>query len=194
MQTPPSPRLHRLGVALRDGVSRYLLRVKRSWYHPLQPAPPAPEPPQSWHWKLTNELAALPGFNEQVQAHLSAAVPPPDAAARSAVLLIFDELLTNVIKYAHPGERPGRRLIDVRLALATGDVVIEIEDDGVPFDPTVDSARSDAKDVPLEDRQIGGWGLSLVRRTADAMSYERAGDRNHVTLHKRFPVSPPTSA
>ncbi len=175
-------------------MSRCLERVRRSWNQPLQPAPPAaPEPAQDWHWRLTNELAALPGFNEQVQAHLSAARPPPDAATCSAVMLILDEMLTNVVKYAHPGEEAGCRLFDVRLRIGEGDVLIEIEDDGVPFDPTVDSSRSDA-DVPLEDRQIGGWGLSLVRRTADAMSYERAGDRNHVTLHKRFPASPPASA
>ena len=123
--------------------------------------------------------------------HLDAAHPPkPDSATKSAVLLILDELLTNVIKYAHPGETAGHRFIIVQLAVGGGDIRIEIEDDGIPFDPTAEtSAPVDGAQVPLEERAVGGWGLSLVRRTADAMVYRRAHGRNYVTLHKRFPTT-----
>ena len=146
-------------------MARWFGRVKGSL--PPQPPPllPAAEPARIWRWKLTDELSALPDFNAQVQAHLDDARPQPDAATRSAVMLILDEMLTNVIKYAHPDGAPGGRLIDVQLRIGDGDIGIEIEDDGVPFDPTAGSGRSDA-DVPLEERQIGGWGLSLVRKTA----------------------------
>ncbi len=156
----------------------------------FQPVSPAIAPVQCWRWQLRNELAALTGFGEQVLTHLGNACPPkPDQATNSAVLLILDELLTNVIKYAHPLERPGHRLIVVQLRVGSGEVGIEIEDDGTPFDPTVELPASvDGAEIPLEERTVGGWGLSLVRRTADSMSYRRAHDRNHVTVHKRFPM------
>jgi anti-sigma regulatory factor (Ser/Thr protein kinase) len=155
----------------------------------------SPEPVQSWHWRLKNELAALNGFNAQVQARLEAAPPPPpDAATISAVLLIFDELLTNVIKYAHPGEEPGHRQIDVHLDVQKGEVGIKIEDDGVPFDPSAARETASTADVPLEERAIGGWGLSLVRKLSDSMHYVREGERNYLTVHKRYPLTPPGAA
>lgn len=191
MQTPFSSRFVWFGAALRNGVRRRLRRLTRWKGSNARAAPPKVAPVETWQWQLHNELAALAGFGEQVLAYLDAAHPPkPDGATNSAVLLILDELLTNVIKYAHPGEIAGRRFIIVLLVVGGGDIRIEIEDDGIPFDPTADApAPVDGVRIPLEERAVGGWGLSLVRRTADAMAYRRAHGRNYVTLHKRFPTT-----
>ncbi len=151
---------------------------------------------QSWRWQLRNEFAALTGLGEQVLARLGDVLPsPPDDATKSAVLLILDEMLTNVVKYAHPGESPGGRLIAVQLWIGGGAIGIEIEDDGVPFDPTMGPRTPvNGAEVPLEERAVGGWGLSLVRRTADFMVYRRAHDRNYVTLRKRLPTTRASAA
>ncbi len=146
------------------------------------------QPTQNWQWQLRNELTALPAFNVQVRTRFATGRPPlPDSGAVSAVLLILDELLTNVIKYAHPGEAPGRRLIPVEIGLEAGVIKIHIEDDGIPFDPCAHAPVDPAEaDLPLEERTIGGWGLSLVRQTADSMHYRRLDGHNQLTLYKRF--------
>ena len=190
VQPPPSPQLPWLRAAVGGGWSRCVRQVRRLMERPFGHAAAA-EPARNWHWPLRNELSALTGLNVQVQTLLTDAQPPrPDPATISAILLILDELLTNVIKYAHPGEAAGSRSFDLRIGLEADNVRIDIEDEGVPFDPTVDISRAaEEADLELEDRAIGGWGLSLVRKTASAMHYQRTGGRNQLTVYKRFPAA-----
>jgi len=55
----------------------------------------------------------------------------------------------------------------------------EIEDDGLPFDPTV--TPSPDPDTPLDDRQIGGLGLFLARSLSDELHYVREHGMNRTT-------------
>jgi len=60
----------------------------------------------------------------------------------------------------------------------------QIIDAGVPFDPT----KKDKADTTLsvEDRQIGGLGILLVRELMDSINYERENGKNILTLIKTF--------
>ena len=148
--------------------------------------------PHQWDFRLLNRLPALAEFNQKLEACLTAADPPEGAAF--AIGLILDEWLTNIIKYGHPGEDAVHaqdgddtpfHLIDVRLTLDDAGFEIRVRDDGVPFDPTAAPPRPDETHLPVEDRKVGGWGLDLVRRTADHLEYRRENERNIVTLRKR---------
>jgi anti-sigma regulatory factor (Ser/Thr protein kinase) len=57
-----------------------------------------------------------------------------------------------------------------------------IEDNGIPFDPTVAAASEPGGE--LDDRPIGGLGLHLVRQSIDRMHYRRDGERNVLTISK----------
>jgi serine/threonine-protein kinase RsbW len=96
--------------------------------------------------------------------------------------LAVNEVFTNVVQYGFDDERPHE--IVVRLMTGADEVVIEIEDDGRPFDPL--TAPAPRLDVPLEERQPGGLGLYLARRVTDAMDYRRDGGRNIVRLRKNL--------
>jgi len=63
-------------------------------------------------------------------------------------------------------------------------VEIEIEDDGIPFDPAAVSPPP----LPsrLEDVVPGGNGIRLMRRFLDGISYERSPGRNHLVLTRRL--------
>jgi serine/threonine-protein kinase RsbW len=100
--------------------------------------------------------------------------------AISELQLAIDELVTNVISYAYADA--GEHGIDVRLTADGGEVTVEVEDDGQPFDPL--TAPEPDVDAPIEARQIGGLGIHLVRQVTDRLEYRRVGGKNVVDVHK----------
>lgn len=97
--------------------------------------------------------------------------------------LVLEEAMTNVIMYAYPeGEKHEIWLLvqkepDSMLTLV-------LEDEGIAFDPT---EVPDA-DVTLsaEERPIGGLGIFLIRQIMDEVTYERANNRNILTMRKNI--------
>lgn len=72
----------------------------------------------------------------------------------------------------------------MHLNVQPGEVKIDVEDDGRPFNPLeapeVDTTTS------LVDRLIGGLGIHLVRKVTDGLEYKRLGDKNLFTLKKKI--------
>jgi serine/threonine-protein kinase RsbW len=98
--------------------------------------------------------------------------------ARDPLPFRFDvcagEALANVIQHAHPGG--GTHRIVLRL-LREGPVVsLQIEDDGIPFDPL----EAPEREAPrrLADAAIGGLGLKLIRKMMEQCEYARRDGRN----------------
>ena len=92
--------------------------------------------------------------------------------------LALDELITNVVMHGFGGVKDPE--IRVRLRIEAGKLVLIMEDDGRPFDPTQDS-KPDLTSAVAE-RPIGGLGLHLVKNFADRLSYEFVDGRNRVTV------------
>jgi len=115
-------------------------------------------------------------FAEFADAH---ALP---AAVRRSMNVALDELLTNTSVYGFAGREGGGGEVTVEAELFTDRVSVTITDDGRPFDPFAVAAPDTA--LPVEERQIGGFGIHLVRRMMDAVSYHRRADRNIVVLTK----------
>lgn len=105
----------------------------------------------------------------------------------STILLLLDELLTNVIKYAHPGATPGAHEMRVEVEWSAAEFCLRIEDDGVAFDSTQARPASASNPAGWEDRPVGGWGLELVRQSVDEFAYRRDGSVNKLTLRKCLP-------
>ena len=63
-------------------------------------------------------------------------------------------------------------------------ITFVISDSGIPFDPTqkeeVDTTLS------VEEREVGGLGIHLVRTIMDSVSYEYIDHKNILTLRKEF--------
>jgi sigma-B regulation protein RsbU (phosphoserine phosphatase) len=98
------------------------------------------------------------------------------------VKLALDDLLNNIASYAYTDD--GENLVDVSMELWPTRLVITISDSGVPFNPF----GMNAPDVQasLEERDIGGLGIHLVRTVMDEVDYSRRGGRNVVTVTKRL--------
>ncbi len=96
--------------------------------------------------------------------------------------VIFEELLNNIVTYAYSdGDEHD---IEVRMGLAGNRLTVIITDDGVPFNPL--SAEAPDTDLSLEDREIGGLGIHLVRNLIDDVTYQRRIDKNVMTLVKHI--------
>jgi anti-sigma regulatory factor (Ser/Thr protein kinase) len=100
------------------------------------------------------------------------------------IRLMAEEALTNVMKYGYESSKRPPILAEVHLAIGDQDVVIEIRDRGMAFDPL--SQPSPDVDAPLENRREGGLGIHLLRSFADDVLYRREGDANVLSLKKRM--------
>ena len=110
-----------------------------------------------------------------------------DDMVRRQVLLVLDDMLNNVASYAylevptHPDE-PNQ--IEVKAELTPARLILTISDSGVPFNPF----GMNAPDIQasLDERDIGGLGIHLVKTVMDEVDYSRRAGRNVVTLIKRL--------
>jgi len=92
--------------------------------------------------------------------------------------LALEEILVNIFNYAYPG---GQGDVAIRCRCdAGGRLVVEIADDGVPFD-ILTRAEPDL-DAAIEERNIGGLGIFFVRQFVQEIGYRREGGRNVLTL------------
>jgi serine/threonine-protein kinase RsbW len=99
--------------------------------------------------------------------------------------LILEEVVANVISYAYGDNQ--RHEIVVRADLRDGELVIEVEDDGRPFNPL----QSPPPDLerPLEGRKVGGLGLHLVRELTSSIEYNRKEEKNRLVMKKKTDAS-----
>jgi sigma-B regulation protein RsbU (phosphoserine phosphatase) len=114
------------------------------------------------------------GFNDFAGRH---GVPEGD---RRRINLIFDELLNNIITYAFDDDE--EHAIDVAVSLERDRLIVTVADDGRPFNPF--GRIPPETDLPVDDREIGGLGLHLVKNVMDEVTYERLGTKNVATLIK----------
>jgi sigma-B regulation protein RsbU (phosphoserine phosphatase) len=105
----------------------------------------------------------------------------PDAV-RQMVMLALDDLLNNIISYAYDDR--ARSEMDVVASAEADRLVITISDSGRPFNPL----GMNAPDVQasLQEREIGGLGIHLVRNVMDEVDYSRRAGSNVVTVTKHF--------
>jgi len=97
---------------------------------------------------------------------------------RFALEVCVEEIVTNVIKYGYPEDQVGE--ITIRLDNQSDQLIIQIEDAGVPFDPT--KAKEVDIHQDLMDRPIGGLGIHMVKKMMSEVRYERVESRNLLTM------------
>ena len=107
---------------------------------------------------------------------------PEDERAR--LLVIFDELLTNVATYGYDGAG-SEGYVEAALSLEGNRLLVEFVDDGRPFDPLA-TPQPDT-DLPLAERPIGGIGIAIVRALVDEIGYTRDGNHNRLILGRTIP-------
>ena len=119
-----------------------------------------------------SELRPLSAWASDVAGALGC---PADKVADANLCLT--EAVSNIIRHGH---RDGAdHEIGVEIQRAPRALVVRIEDDAPAFDPLSAPVSEPAS---LDEAKPAGRGLLLIRRTADAMSYERRDGMNRLTL------------
>lgn len=105
-----------------------------------------------------------------------------DPSLLPSVNLALEEALANVIMYAYPEGTQG----EVTLSAKVSDNVIrmEISDRGVPFNPLQQQEAN--LDVSLEERQIGGLGIHLIKEIMDEVEYAYEDGRNMLRMNREI--------
>jgi serine/threonine-protein kinase RsbW len=102
------------------------------------------------------------------------------SAQQTAFELALEEIFTNIVKH---GVRPDRvPWVEVSLDAAADGLTMVFEDDGPAFDPL--SLPTPDVNAGLDERPVGGLGVFLVQQMMDAVTYQRVGTRNRLTLTK----------
>jgi serine/threonine-protein kinase RsbW len=98
-----------------------------------------------------------------------------------SVNLALDEVVSNIVLYGY--EDSNDDPIVVRLEVRGAELMASVEDSGREFDPL--SLPTPDLSAPLEDRQVGGLGIHLMRSLMDGVEYRRHGDKNILSMRKR---------
>lgn len=99
--------------------------------------------------------------------------------------LAFDEVVCNIASYGYPDNKVEHG-IDIHLWLTPGEIRVEVVDDGVAFDPL--QVPEPDTTISLDDREIGGLGIFLIRKLMDSVAYQRRDERNHLIFSKQLPA------
>ena len=115
-----------------------------------------------------------------VKKRLAAMDCPPKAMNQIDVAI--DELFGNIVHYAYKGV--GKATVTIEKQESPLGVVITFTDSGKPYNPL----EHEAPDVKssLEEREVGGLGIFIVKKTMDEINYERKDGKNVLTIKKNF--------
>jgi anti-sigma regulatory factor (Ser/Thr protein kinase) len=98
--------------------------------------------------------------------------------------IVFDELLSNTILYAY--QEASEHIIEVKIRFYKEKLTVTIMDDGIRYNP-FDRSDPDTS-LALDDREIGGLGVHLVKLLVDDYHYEYKNQvkKNITTFKKRI--------
>lgn len=124
-----------------------------------------------FHLRLPATLESVSELLDALEAYAEEAGIAPGIAARLA--LVAEEVAANVAMHA-----TGATFFELRVTPRDGQLGLCIEDDGPEYDPLARATPDTA--AALEDRDVGGLGVHLVRELTRDAHYQRAGGLNRL--------------
>jgi len=115
--------------------------------------------------------AGLPGITDEVLYDVQLAV---------------DEACTNIITHGYADMDPGSIILD--LEIAPDRLVVTLTDFGHAFEPG--NAATPDIDAPIEERELGGFGLFFIQQSMDQLDYQVTEDGNMMILTKYLTKQP----
>jgi serine/threonine-protein kinase RsbW len=124
-------------------------------------------------------LESLHDFREFIKGHCSG-IPGVTHESLYDIQLAVDEACTNIISHGYAGMDPGSIILD--LDIDPNRIVVTLTDFGHSFEPS--STPVPDVNAPIEERELGGFGLFFIQQSVDEMDYQVTEDGNTMILTK----------
>lgn len=127
--------------------------------------------------------AALSELNNVI-AYIEDIVTKHDGSMKTMMLIdvCVEEIFVNIASYAY--ENMENKGAEINVAYQDGTIAITFIDSGMEFDPL---AKEDPDiTAKAEDREIGGLGILMVKKSMDKCEYERKNGKNIFTVYKKI--------
>ncbi len=124
--------------------------------------------------KVDLTIDNVPILTEYIENTLENASP----ATVFKMNIALDEIYSNIVKFS------GGSYADVTCFVDGDNAVLIFEDDGVQYNPL----KKEDADITLsaEERDIGGLGILMVKKSMDSMEYRYEDGKNILTLVKKL--------
>ena len=102
---------------------------------------------------------------------------------QTAICVAIEEVFVNVAHYAY-GEGEGDMSLGIGFDDNTREITFRMTDKGTPFDPL----KKPDPDITLsaEEREIGGLGIFITKKTMDTVTYAYENGENILTMIKKI--------
>ena len=100
-----------------------------------------------------------------------------------AICVAIEEVFVNVAHYAY-GDGQGDMSLGIGFDEKKRTITFRMTDKGIPFDPL----QKPDPDITLsaEEREIGGLGIFITKKTMDAVTYAYENGENVLTMTKKL--------
>ena len=101
----------------------------------------------------------------------------------TAICVAIEEVFVNVAHYAYP-DGEGDMSLHIGFDAENRAITFRMTDKGIPFDPL----KKPDPDITLsaEDREVGGLGIFIAKKTMDSLSYSYENGENVLTMIKKI--------
>ena len=102
---------------------------------------------------------------------------------QTAICVAIEEVFVNVAHYAYT-EKEGDVQFSITFDKQTREITFRMADKGIPFDPL----KKPEPDITLsaEEREIGGLGIFITKKTMDLVTYAYENGENVLTMIKKI--------
>jgi serine/threonine-protein kinase RsbW len=129
---------------------------------------------------LANDLQEVARVIDRLEVFCAEEEIVPQQGLRFCLAL--DELITNILTYGLVGRDDG--VITLTVEHRDGALHAELADNGPPFDPS--AADVDAPSGSVEDREVGGLGIALIKAVMDRLDYRRESGFNRLKMEMKI--------
>ena len=123
-------------------------------------------------------LSDVLGFVDETLEHYACPMK-----IQTAICVAIEEVFVNVAHYAY-GDGEGDMTLSIAFDEENRVITFRMTDKGTPFDPL----KKPDPDITLsaEEREIGGLGIFITKKTMDTVTYAYENGENILTMIKRI--------